>query len=321
MTSILAGNYLLLGSTGLTGTHTLLKLKNVQGVKVKAVYNQRKPFILADNIEYVQADLRDHKVCLPLMNEIDFVFLNAGILATSPVLAKDPISPVLSNLSIYTNCLEAAYRANVKKLVFLSSTTGYPEFNGVLKEEQMFEGNPPDSWYFIGWMTRFIETQCRTYSEKLNPKITIIILRPTMIYGEYDNFSFENAHFFPALIRRIVERQNPIEVWGNGEQKRDLVYAGDLVDAGFAALEKVKGFDCFNIAFGESYTINFLLAKMISIDGFHDAKIHHLENKPSSVSKRIISGEKAKIKLGFAPKISIEEGIKKTISWYRRQSL
>jgi GDP-L-fucose synthase len=142
-----------------------------------------------------------------------------------------------------------------------------------------------------------------------------------MVYGEYDNFSYENAHFFPALIRRIVERQNPIEVWGNGEQKRDLVYAGDLVDAGFAALEKIKGFDYFNIAFGKSYTINFLLAKMISIDGFHDAKINHLENKPSSASKRIISGEKAKIKLGFAPKISIEEGIKKTISWYRRQSL
>ena len=318
MTNILAGNYLILGSTGLTGTHILLKLKDVEGVKVKAIYNRRKPFISADNIEYVQADLRDRKACIPLMNEIDFVFLNAGILATSPVLAKNPISPILSNLSIYTNCLEAAYRANVKKLVFLSSTTGYPEFNGTLREEQMFEENPPDSWYFIGWMTRFVETQCRTYAEKLDPKITIIILRPTMVYGEYDNFSLENAHFFPALIRRIVERQNPIEVWGNGEQQRDLVYAGDLIDAGFAALEKIRGFDYFNIAFGESYTINFLLAKMTSIDGFHNAKINHLDNKPSTASKRFISGEKAKIKLGFSPKVSIEEGIRKTISWYRQ---
>ena len=86
---------------------------------------ERKPFILADNIEYVQADLRDRKVCLPLMNEIDFVFLNAGILATSAVLAKDPIRPILSNLSIYTNCLEAAYRAKVKKLVGRKITVAY----------------------------------------------------------------------------------------------------------------------------------------------------------------------------------------------------
>ena len=319
MTNILAGNYLILGSTGLTGTHTLLKLKDVKGVKVKAIYHRKKPFISANNIEYVQADLRERKACIPLMNEIDFVFLNAGTLATSPVLAKNPISPILSNLYIYTNCLEAAYRANVKKLVFLSSTTGYPEFNQALTEEQMFEGNPPDSWYFIGWMTRFVETQCRTYAEKLNPKITIIILRPTMVYGEYDNFSLEDGHFFPALIRRVVERQSPIEVWGNGDQQRDLIYAGDLIDAGFAALKKIEGFDCFNIAFGESYTINFLLAKMISIDGFDNAKINYLnKKKASAVSKLFISGEKAKIKLGFSPKVSIEEGIRKTISWYRQ---
>jgi len=319
MTNILAGNYLILGSTGLTGTHILLKLKDVEGVKVKAIYHRKKPFISANNIEYVQADLRDRKACISLMNEIDFVFLNAGTLVTSPVLAKNPISPILSNLYIYTNCLEAAYRANIKKLVFLSSTTGYPEFNRALTEEQMFEGNPPDSWYFIGWMTRFVETQCRTYAEKLNPKITIIILRPTMVYGEYDNFSLEDGHFFPALIRRVVERQSPIEVWGNGDQQRDLIYAGDLIDAGFAALKKIEGFDCFNIPFGESYTINFLLAKMISIDGFDNAKINYLnKKKATTVSKLFISGEKAKIKLGFSPKVSIEEGIRKTISWYRQ---
>ena len=63
---------------------------------------------------------------------------------------------------------------------------------------------------------------------------------------------------------------------------------------------------------------NYLLAKMASIDGFHNAKIDHLDNKPSTASKRFISGEKAKIKLGFSPKVSIEEGIRKTISWYRQ---
>lgn len=317
MSEPLSGKYLVLGSTGLAGVHTLLKLRNKAGVSVKAVYHRRMPLCNGINITHIQADLRDLGICKQLMTDVDYLFLFAGIVATSPVLNRDPVQPVLDNLRIYTNCLEAAFRSGVKKVVWLSSTTGYPAMDGSLNEASMFEGEPPGAWFFLGWMTRFVEIQCQTYAEKLGGSVSITALRPTMMYGEYDNFSFEEGHFLPAMIRRVIERQVPIEVWGTGEQSRDLVYAGDVVEAAIIAMERVKGYNVFNIASGKSVTINEVLTKIIDIDNFNNPKVIHLKNKPTTISKRFFSNEKAKEILGFCPGTSLTDGLRKTITWYR----
>jgi GDP-L-fucose synthase len=313
---MLKGNYLVAGAGGLMGSAALLKLSNLPGVNVRAV-DIREPKISADNISYIKADLRNFDECKRVVKNIDYVLMFAAILSTAPVLAKNPVLPIRSNIIMNVQMLEAAYFAGVKKFLLLSSSTGYPLKEGILKEENMFDSDPPDVYFSVGWVSRYIETLCRMYATKLKKTLPIAILRPTCIYGEYEDFHFETCHFLPALIRKVVERQKPIEVWGTGENKRDLIYASDVFDACLLALEKVDDFNVFNIGAGKEYSINEFLRMILEIDNFQDAKIVHNTSKPSTINKRSIDFSKAKNLLGFEAKTPIRTGITNMIKYYK----
>ena len=188
------GCYTVFGATGLAGSHALLRLKDAAGVKVRAVANRRSRRVSASNIEYVRADARDASQLADLVADSDYVLMLAGILATSPVLKRDPVGPVFDNLRIAVNCLEAAYRAGARKFIWLSSTTGYPESEQSLAEERMFEGEPPTGWGGIGWTTRYLEKMSRLFAEEFPRKMTVVALRPTMMYGEFDHFDELAVH-------------------------------------------------------------------------------------------------------------------------------
>lgn len=302
------------------GTTALLRLSNLDGVNVRTV-DLKQPRVFGDNISYTRADLRNFDECKRVVKDIDYVFMFAAILSTAPVIAKNPVSHITSNIIMNAQMLEAAYFAGVKKFLWLSSSTGYPLIEGVLKEENMFDADPPDVYFPVGWMSRYTEILCRMYATKLKKSMPIVILRPTTIYGEYEDFHFETSHVLPALIRKVVERQNPIEVWGTGENERDLIYADDVLDACLLALEKVETFDVFNIGFGKEYSINELLKMILEIDNFQNAEIVYNVSKPSTITKRSIDFTKAKELLGFEAKTPIREGIARTIKEYKKHPI
>jgi GDP-L-fucose synthase len=311
------GCYCVLGASGLAGSHALKALCDVPGVEVRAVCHSRPPRIAGKNIQVFQADLSVPYPCPEAFEGADYALIFAGVLSTSPVLASDPVSPVLANLRIAVNCLEAAYRAGVAKCVWLSSTTGYPAGDETHSEDRMFHGDPPGNWYALGWMTRYVETVCRAFSERFPRKMPVIALRPTMMYGEFDHFDEETAHFLPSLVRRVVNRERPIEVWGTGEQTRDLIYAGDVVDAAFAAVEKLDRHAAFNVASGKSHSVNEILRMVLELDQYSDSQVVRRADKPTSISQCSFSNTKAMVEIDFKPSISISEGLRKTIEWYR----
>lgn len=318
---MLKGNYLVAGSTGLMGTTALLRLKDQPNVNVKAVYHNRKPHIFADNIEYVQANLKNPEDCKQIVKDMDYVLMFAAILSTAPMVAKNPVSHVTDTMIMNAQMLEASYFEKVKKFVWLSSSTGYPMVDGTISEEDMFKGDPPDNYFSVGWMSRYTEILCRMYSTKLKDPMPIITFRPTTIYGEYESFDFEKSHVLPALVRRVVERQKPIEVWGTGEKRRDLIYSDDVFDAVLSGMEKIKEYDVFNIGFGKDYSINDMLKMIIEIDGFKDAEIIYNKSKPTSIDKRITDFSNIKKKLNFKPKTSLKDGITKMIDGYKQNPL
>ncbi len=311
-----------MGPTGLAGSHALEALRDVPGVRVRGVCHLRPPSIEAGNIDYVQANLLEPGAGLErLMEGIDYVLLFAGVVATTPVLARDPVGPVIQNLLMTTHALKASYDAGVKKVIWLSSTTGYPEGGEVLNEDDMMAGDPPDKWYGMGWMTRYLETQARLYSSHLEPRMSVIALRPSLMYGPYDNFSFEEGHFLPALIRRVVERHDPIEIWGDGKDRRDLVHAQDVVDAALLSLAKLEGFHAINIAGGRDYSVNDILTRLLELDDFTGANVRHVgATKPGAPRSRRFSVEKAHRLLGFEPSVSLDEGLSRTLEWWRAAS-
>lgn len=314
---ILPGNYLVAGASGLMGTAALLRLKDLEGISVMAVYHQKKPLVSANNISYIQADLRNLENCRKVVEGMDYVFMFAAVLSTAPVLAKNPVSHITSNLIMNAQMLEAAYFSGVKKFLWLSSSTGYPPEDRLLNEEDMFLGDPADNYFSVGWMSRYTEVLCRMYATKLKNPMPAVILRPTTIYGEYESFDFETSHVLPALVRKVVERHNPLEVWGDGKNMRDLLYADDMIDACFLALTKTDSFNVFNIGYGQQYSINKLLEMIIKADGSSRLDIVYNVSKPSAISKRTINIQKSQKVLGFYPKTPIEQGIRRMVAWYK----
>lgn len=310
------GTYLVLGASGLVGSHALARLAGLPGRKVRAVSFSRDLAVRAPNIEPVRADLRDPAQAASLMEGVDFVLLFAGIVATAPVLARDPVGPVRDQMAVTTAACEAAFRAGVSKVVFLSSTTGYPARDGELDEDHMFEGEPPGNWAYLGWATRFLEVQARFLAERSEGRTSFVALRPTMIYGPHDNFSFEEGHFLPALLRRVVERQEPIEVWGTGEDERDLIHARDVVSASLLAL-RVEGFEAFNVAAGRAHSVNGILGRLLELDRWRDARVEHVPGRPRSLQRRSFSPERARRELGFEARVTLEEGLAETLAWFR----
>jgi nucleoside-diphosphate-sugar epimerase len=295
-------------------------LANRPGVHVRAVYNRHKPDVEAANIETISADLLDPAQCRRVLAGADRAFLFAGLLAPAPMLARDPVGAVTTNLRLAVNMLEAAWAENVPRLVWLGSTTAYPELDHPLAETDLFIGEPPKTWAGLGWVTRYVETFCRHLAElavKAGREMDISVLCPSMIYGEHDHFDGDSAHFLPALMRRIVAREHPIEVWGDGSQKRDLIHASDVVRAALMASETVKGYDCFNIAAGTSHSVNEILHHLIAADGFVEAEVVHKIDRPQTAALRQFACDKARRVLGFNAEIGIGEGIRRTLQWYR----
>jgi GDP-L-fucose synthase len=312
------GNYLITGATGLMGTIALKRLGNLPGINIKAVYHRKEPFVFADNITYVRADLTSAETCGEIVKGCDYILSFAGILMTAPVLAADPVSPVTKNIRMMALLLDAAYSACVKKFLCISSSTGYPDREVPLHEEDMFLSDPAEAYYSVGWMFRYIETLCRMYATKLKSPMTVAVIRPSTIYGEYEDFSPENSHMLPALVRKIADRENPIQIWGSGEVKRDLIYAGDLFEACIRILEETQGFDVFNIAFGKEYSINELLDMIIHIDNYADAHVVYKENRPVTGGRRILDTNKVREQFGFFPMTDIKTGIKKMLQRYKK---
>jgi len=155
------------------------------------------------------------------------------------------------------------------------------------------------------------------YATKIKKPMQTIVVRPANAYGPGDKFDWETSHVLPAMIRRVVERHDPIRVWGDGKDVKDFIYVDDLVEGMLLAMEKIDSFDPINLASGREYCLRDILALIIEIDGYTSAKVEYDTSKPTMIPKRLIDPSKAQRVLGFKATTSIETGLRKTINWYR----
>jgi GDP-L-fucose synthase len=144
-----------------------------------------------------------------------------------------------------------------------------------------------------------------------------LVVRPSNIYGPYDDFDPATSHVMAATIRKVVERQNPLTVWGTGDDVRDLIYIDDFIDALLLCTEKIDGCDPVNIGLGKGYSIKELLGMLTEIEGCRDLKIEYDPTKPSMIPIRLIDVGKAERLLGFKAQTDVREGMMKTIAWYK----
>ncbi|WP_428660013.1 NAD-dependent epimerase/dehydratase family protein [Reyranella sp.] len=317
MTKNLAGPVAVLGGTGLIGRHVLEALRQAGTGPIVATHHRRPPFDAPD-VRWCQADLAVPEGAREALKGARLAVICAGRLSTAAELKRDPVASVTATLRIGVNALEAAAQEGVERVVLVSSTTAYPAGAGAKTEEALFVGDPPDAWFGVGWTHRFLEKQLEWYCARLRRIGAGIVLRPTLVYGPHDDFDPASAHFVPSFIRRVVERERPIEIWGDGSQTRNLIHASDVASAILAGLSGTdEGFSAFNVAAEQSASVNDVLQLLIELDGFADAEVVRRLDRATGAAALEVSARAFTGRYGWRPAMPLREGLAGTLAWHR----
>lgn len=307
---------LVTGGAGFVGINLIQRLLQEPGLRIRATLHDRPAVVHDDRVEYVQADLTREEDCAAATAGCDYLFMCAAVTSGAQVIQEKPLTHVTPNVVMNARLLEAAYSAGVKKVVFISSSTVYPNSAEAMKEEDDASGELYEKYYFVGSMKRFSEQLCEMYGRRLKKPMDCIVVRPANIYGEYADFALATAHMVPAQVRKIAEGQDPIEVWGDGSDEKDLIYVGDFVNGVMAAVTKLSGFDVVNIGTGVAWSTRDVVSALIEVTGRQGARVAYDTSKPTMIPRRVLDVTKAREKLGFVAPTDLKTGLKLTAEWY-----
>ena len=305
---------LVTGGSGFVGTHIVQELLK-QDAKVRVPIHKRPLNVKDSRIETMEADLTKQEDCLRVTKGVRYIFHAAGPVGSAA--AGTPMAGITTNLTLTARMLEAAWKENIERFLLFSSSTVYPVADYPIKEEEMKSGPPHSSYLGYGWMRRYLERLGEFVTAQSNMKIALV--RPAAPYGRWDNFDLAKAHVIPALIRKAIEKKDPYEVWGSGEEIRDFLHVADLARACLLMLEKYATCDPVNIGYGKSFKIKEIVKIILKAAGHEKAKVKFNQAKPTNIPCRMLDTSKAKRILGFEPVLSIEEGINDTVKWYKKQ--
>lgn len=263
-------------------------------------------------------DLREKSICAKVVKEIDIVIHLAGNVGGIGYNRNNPGVLFYDNLIMGIQLMEEARKAGVKKFVVIGTVCAYPKFTPIpFKEEDLWNGYPEETNAPYGLAKKMLLVQAQSYRQQY--EFNAIYLLPVNLYGPGDNFDPEQSHVIPALIKRFVEAKDKGErevvVWGTGKPTREFLYVEDAARAIILAAEKYNKAAPVNI--GSAVEISILdLANLISNLVGYKGKIIWDNAKPDGQPCRKLDVSRAEKEFGFKSKITFEEGLKKTISWY-----
>jgi GDP-L-fucose synthase len=309
---------LVTGGAGLIGS-AFVELLREAGARVSTV-RHRRPLPDATGVRIIDGDLREARSCREAVAGAEYVVHAAGISGGSKRVTVDAIEMFTDSLLMNTQMLEAARRAAVRGYLFVSNSSVYPASGEPLREElawgESSAGTPENE---TGTVKRAGETQCALYAKFTD--LRLAIMRAGNAYGPRDNFDLEASHVVPALIRKAVEGQQPFRVWGSGQTVRDFIHTRDLARGGLFLLQRARAGHCFpvNIATGRTVTIEQLARIILRLAGRPEARIELDPAAPPASPAKLIDVGRMR-RLGFSAELSLEEGLRQTIGWYRAQA-
>lgn len=301
--------WLVAGASGMVG-RAIVRIAKSQGV--------------AEVIEVTSktCDLRDSDKTRQLLLDtkpdivIDAAAKVGGILANS----TEPVEFMITNIQIQTNLFSASHEADVKKVVFLSSSCVYPKHaNQPIKESSLLTGplEETNSAYAIAKISgmRLIQAYRQEYGRNW------ISVMPTNLYGTYDNFAVTSSHVLPALIRKFhdakLANENQVTLWGTGTPQREFMEVDDFARALTFIIDRYGDEETINIGVGKDHTINEVAQVIKEVVGFHGDIVWDT-SKPDGTPRKLLDISKLK-KLGFTPELNLKEGVTKTYNWFLEQ--
>lgn len=310
---------LICGATGFIGRNITETLSRRPDLDVHAV-SHRRPGFQCDGVTWHQADLRKEEDVIRLLDGVDVIIQAAATTSGSKDIVNRPYIHVTDNAVMNSLLLRAAYDLNIKHFVFFSCTVMYQSSDKLLREEDFDASIEMHPRYFgAGWTKLYIENMCEFYSRLDRAKFTVI--RHSNIYGPHDKFDLERSHMLGATITKVMtSTDGEIGVWGTGEEERDVLYVGDLVEFVEQAIDRQDTpYELVNVGSGVAVSVKELVHSVIKASG-RDIKIKHDLSQPSINTSLALNCEKAEKMYGWKPQTSLKEGLAATISWWKENS-
>ncbi len=220
-----------------------------------------------------------------------------------------------ANLAMGANVLEQARVHATPKLVVVGTVCAYPKHAAVpFSEDDLWNGYPEETNAPYGVAKKAVLVGAQAYREQYG--LNAIFLLPTNLYGPRDNFDLETSHVIPALIRKMVEAEDEVVLWGDGSPTREFLYVEDCVEGLVLAGERYDGPDPVNLGSAKEISIRELAELVAEATGYRGAIVWD-RDRPNGQPRRSVDATRARELFGFEARTSLREGIERTVAWYR----
>src|SRR6266704_3933269 len=299
---------LVTGGSGFLGRRVVAKLETRAPARIFVPRRQDYDLTQVENVERVYRDARP-EIVLHLAGEVGGIGANRA----------NPGSFFYNNLIMGAQMMEYGRRHDVLKFVALGTICAYPKFTPVpFKEEDLWNGYPEETNAPYGIAKKSLLVMCQAYREQYG--LNAIYLLPVNLYGPRDNFHLHSSHIIPAIIRKCVEAKErgdkEIVAWGSGNVSREFLYVEDCAEGLVSAMERYDSPEPVNLGNGREVTIRQAIETSARIVGF-EGKIIWDARKPDGQPRRRLDVERAKKAIGFLARTSFEDGLRRTIDWFK----
>jgi len=270
-------------------------------------------------------DLVWREAVLDLLNDArpDLIIHLAAVVGGIGINRARPADFFYENLMMGVQLLHESRRAGVQKFVAVGTVCAYPKFTPVpFREDDLWNGYPEETNAPYGLAKKMLLVQSQAYRQQYG--YNSIFLLPTNLYGPRDNFDLETSHVIPALIRKCIEAEergdDHIVAWGDGSPTREFLYVEDAAEGILLATERYNKSDPVNLGSASEISIRNLVETIVRLTGFAGRIVWDI-SKPNGQPRRKLDTSRAQASFGFQPQVPLEEGLRHTIEWYRKNRI
>jgi len=268
-------------------------------------------------------DLCKWENCQKAVDQQDLVIHLAAHVGGIGLNKEKPAELFYDNLMMGTQLIHAAYQAGVSKFVCVGTICAYPKFTPVpFKEEDLWIGYPEETNAPYGIAKKALLVQLEAYRQQYD--FNGIYLLPVNLYGPGDNFDSRSSHVIPALIRKVHEAKvagdRSISVWGDGSPTREFIYSDDAARGIVMGAQSYNSSDPVNLGTNCEITIEDLITLICKLMDY-DGELVWQTDKPNGQPRRCLDTNRARDRFGFEAEIGFEEGLRRTIDWYRANAV
>ena len=240
-------------------------------------------------------------------------------LVASARIESRPADFFYANAVMGVHLIHEAWRAGIRKLLIVGTVCSYPKYTDVpFREEDLWNGYPEETNAPYGLAKKMLLVQAQAYRDQYGFDSAFVI--PSNLFGPGDNFDENTSHVIPAIIRKCVEAldegRDEVVLWGTGRATREFLYVDDAAEGIVLGLQHLESREPVNLGSATEISIADLAELIAKVTGFEGRFVWD-PSKPDGQPRRSVDGSRARELLGWSPRVQVEEGVRRTVEWYR----